>query len=222
MSVEKTSIIEETDPADAVEQPVAEEASEASAGTEDDEATERTDEGTRPGRVRRLAAGARVLSSRRILAAVLALLVAGSLGLLGWQLYYTYLPDRETDAAAAKSAVAAASEGAVAILSYTPETLDQDFATAKSRLTGDFLSYYENFTQQIVAPAAKQKSIRTTAVVLRAALKEFHPDSAEVLLFVNQTTQSASLQQPTLASSSVEVKLTRANGKWLISAFTPL
>jgi Mce-associated membrane protein len=89
-------------------------------------------------------------------------------------------------------------------------------------LTGDFLTYYNQFTQQIVAPAARQKSVKTTAVVLRAALSEFHPDSAVVLLFVNQTTQSKDRPEPTLSSSSVMVALTKADGKWLISSFNPV
>jgi Mce-associated membrane protein len=153
---------------------------------------------------------------------VVALLVVASLSLLGWLFYFSYLPDRETDAAAQKAAISAASEGTVAVLSYTPDTLDRDFSSAKSHLTGDFLSYYDQFTQQIVAPAAKQKSVKTTAVVLRAALSDFHPNSAVVLLFVNQTTQSKDRPEPTLSSSSVLVTLTKADGKWLISSFNPV
>ena len=111
---------------------------------------------------------------------------------------------------------------ALPILSYTPDTLDHDFSSAKSHLTGDFLSYYDQFTQQIVAPAAKQKSVKTTAVVLRAALSEFHPNSAVVVLFVNQTTQSKDRPEPTMTSSSVLATMTKANGKWLISSFNPI
>src|SRR5262249_34218698 len=101
-----------------------------------------------------------------------------SVSLLGALYWFSYRPDRATDGAAAKAAISAASDGAVAVLSYSPDTLDRDFSSAKSHLTGDFLSYYDQFTQQIVAPAAKQKSLKTTAVVLRAALSEFHPNSA--------------------------------------------
>jgi Mce-associated membrane protein len=152
----------------------------------------------------------------------LAVLVVISVALLGWSLYFLYLPDRETDAAAAKSALSAASDGTVAVLSYSPETVDRDFAAAKSHLTGDFLKYYEQFTQQIVGPAAKQKGVKTTAVVLRAALSgELHPDSANVLLFVNQTTQSKDRPEPTMTSSSVVAIMTKADGKWLISSFNP-
>ncbi|EUA50981.1 putative twin-arginine translocation pathway signal [Mycobacterium xenopi 3993] len=127
-----------------------------------------------------------------------------------------------TDAAAAKSAISAATDGTVAILSYSPDSLDRDFATAKSHLTGDFLSYYNQFTDQIVAPAAKQKSLKTSAVVVRAAVSEIHPDSAVVLVFVNQSTVSKDRPDPALTSSSVLVTLTKANGKWLISSFNPV
>ena len=205
------------------------ETAESEAGTEetvDAEETERIDDDdpddSRPGRLRRFGSRAKASLSGRILAGLLAVLVVISLALLGWSLYFLYLPDRETDADAAKSALSAASDGTVAVLSYSPETLDRDFSSAKSHLTGDFLKYYEQFTQQIVGPAAKQKGVKTTAVVLRAALSgELHPDSASVLLFVNQTTQSKDRPEPTMTSSSVVAMMTKADGKWFISSFNP-
>jgi Mce-associated membrane protein len=174
------------------------------------------------GRLKRLAARVKQLASERLLAALTGLLVVVSLVLLAGLFYFWYRPDQATDAAAAKAAISAASDGTVAILSYSPETLDNDFSSAKSHLTGDFLSYYDQFTRQIVAPAAKLKSVKTSAVVLRAALSELHPDSAVVLLFVNQSTQSADKPEPTLTSSSVTVTLKKADGKWLISLFSPV
>jgi Mce-associated membrane protein len=194
--------------------------------TVDAEQTERTDDDnsddSRPGRLKRFGSRAKASLPGRILAGLLAVLVAISVALLAWSLYFLYLPDRETDAAAAKSALSAASDGTVAVLSYSPETVDRDFASAKSHLTGDFLKYYEQFTQQIVGPAAKQKGVKTTAVVLRAALSgELHPDSANVLLFVNQTTQSKDRPEPTMTSSSVVAIMTKADGRWLISSFNP-
>ena len=66
--------------------------------------------------------------------------------------------DQDVDQAVAAKVIQSAADGTVALLSYTPDTLDKDFANAKSRLTGDFLNYYTQFTQDIVTPAAKQKS----------------------------------------------------------------
>lgn len=178
--------------------------------------------GKKPHPLKRFAARAKKRLSGKILSAVLALLVVASLTLLGGLFWFLYRPDRATDAAAAKAVISAASDGTVAILSYSPDTLDRDFSSAKSHLTGDFLSYYDQFTQQIVAPAAKQKAVKTNAVVLRAAISDLHPDSATVLLFVNQSTQSKDRPEPTFTSSSVTVTLTKANGKWLISSFNPV
>jgi Mce-associated membrane protein len=199
-----------------------EETAEVGETTEVAESDDTDDHAKEPGRLRRFAAEAKRRSSGKILPAVLALLVVASLTLLGGLYWFSYRPDRATDAAAAKTAISAASEGTVAVLSYSPDTLDRDFSSAKSHLTGDFLTYYNQFTQQIVAPAAKQKSVKTSAVVLRAALSEFHADSAVVLLFVNQSTQSKDRPEPALTSSSVVVQLTKADGKWLISSFNPV
>jgi Mce-associated membrane protein len=191
--------------------------------TADVEATEQVEaEDAKPGSLAGLIDRVKQLSRGKVLAALLALLVVASATLAACLLYFQYLPDRDTDAAAAKSALTAASEGTVAILSYSPETLDRDFSSAKSRLTGDFLSYYSKFTEQIVAPAAKQKSVKTNAVVVRAAVSELHPDSAVVLVFVNQSTVSKDRPEPSLTSSSVLVTLTKADGKWLISSFNPV
>ena len=213
MTADETSVQDKAD---------AEETTDADEKTDADDAKDPHEDGAAPGRLKRFAAQVKKRSSGKIFFALLALLVVASLSLLGALFYFSYLPDRETDAAAEKAAISAASEGTVAVLSYTPDTLDHDFSSAKSHLTGDFLSYYDQFTQQIVAPAAKQKSVKTTAVVLRAALSDFHPNSAVVLLFVNQTTQSKDRPEPTMTSSSVLATMTKANGKWLISSFNPI
>jgi Mce-associated membrane protein len=107
-------------------------------------------------------------------------------------------------------------------LSYSPETLDRDFATAKSHLTGDFLDYYNTFTTQVVAPAAAQKAVKTNAAVVRAAVTELRSGAAVVLVFVNQSTSSSDKPNPSMSSSSVLVTLTRVDDAWLISSFDPV
>jgi Mce-associated membrane protein len=223
-SVEETAEVK----ADAEVTEVAEATVEAegAADTEDAVAAEETkridDDDPRPGRLKRFNGRVKALSSGRILTALFVFLVVASLSLLGGLFYHWYLPDRATDAAAAKAAISAASEGTVAVLSYSPNTVDNDISSAKSHLTAPFLTYYDQFSNQIVAPAAKQKSVKQSTVVLRAALSELRADSAVVLLFVNQSTQSADRPEPSMTNSSVQVTLTKADGKWLISSFTPL
>jgi len=151
---------------------------------------------------------------------ILLLLISGSAAT--WLYFKQYRPDKQTDASVATAVVNAASDGTVALLSYSPDSLDKDFAAAKSHLSGDFLSYYNQFTEQIVAPAAKQKSLKTNARVLGAAVQELHPDSAVVLVLVDQSTTSKDNPDPSMASSSVLVSLTRVNGNWLITKFEPV
>ncbi|HME76433.1 MAG TPA: hypothetical protein VKI00_12500 [Mycobacterium sp.] len=154
------------------------------------------------------------------LALILLLLVSGALA--AWLYVKQYRPDEQTDTAAAQSAVNAARDGVVALLSYKPDTLNEDFAAAKSHLTGDFLNYYDQFTREIVTPAAKEKALTTTAQVVGAAASELHPNSAVVLLFVNQATVSKERPDPAMASSTVLVSLTKVNGTWLINKFQPI
>jgi Mce-associated membrane protein len=158
----------------------------------------------------------------RIGVILLAAALVASAVVASWLFFFQYRPDREIDAAAAKVALDAASKGSVALLSYAPDSLDKDFAAAKSHLTGDFLSYYTQFTEQIVTPAAKQKSVKTSAAVVQAAVSELHPDSAVVLVFVNQTTTSKENPDGAFAASAVKVGLKKIKGAWLISSFDPV
>ncbi|MGO9385616.1 MAG: hypothetical protein ACLP4W_26890 [Mycobacterium sp.] len=159
---------------------------------------------------------------RRIVPIVLVPLLLISGGVATWLYFKQYRPDQQTDAGVSRAVASAASDGTTALLSYSSDSLDKDFAAARSHLAGDFLSYYDQFTQQSVAPVAKQKSMKTTARVTGAAVSELHPDSAVVLVFVDQTTTSKDSPQPAVAVTSALVHLTRVNGNWLITKFTPV
>ncbi|MBF6354165.1 twin-arginine translocation pathway signal [Nocardia higoensis] len=168
--------------------------------------------------------------SRRILAllraergiTLLSILAIASAALAVTLWATQYRTDSHVDEAAARAAVDAATTGTVALLSYAPETIDADFASARTHLTGEFLAYYSQFTQQIVAPAAKEKSVATDAAVVRAAVAELTPDRAVVLVFINQTTTSADKPDPATTASSVRVSLTKVEDSWRISQFEPV
>lgn len=153
---------------------------------------------------------------------LVTLLLVGACGYAGGYFFFVYHNDLQTDKAAAHQAVTAASDGAVALLSYSPETLDRDFANAKSRLTEDYLAYYQRFADQIVGPSAQRAQVTTKATVVKAAASELHPNSAVVLVFVRQKTSSKEKPEPVMTSSSVRVTLTKVNGAWLIEKFDAL
>ncbi|KAA0084790.1 twin-arginine translocation pathway signal [Mycolicibacterium sp. P9-64] len=133
-----------------------------------------------------------------------------------------YRSDERTTFADGRSVAAAAEGATVALLSYKPESLDADMAAAKAHLTGEFLTYYSQFSDEIAAPAAKQKGIVTTAAVVRSAVADLQPTKASVLLFVNQTTTSRERPEPSQTASSVMVTMTEVAGRWLISSFDPV
>jgi Mce-associated membrane protein len=138
-------------------------------------------------------------------------------------LYLTqYRTDVQTDDAAASAAVLAASDGTVALLSYQPDSVDTDLAAAKNHLTGEFLIYYGKFSDEILLPAAKERAVSTEASVVRAAEVAIHPNTAKVLVFVNQTTTSRERPDASQTASSVMVSLAKVDGRWLISAFDPI
>ena len=151
---------------------------------------------------------------------VAALLVsAATAGSVYWWLYR---PDRLTDTAGQEQMLSAAREATEALLSYSPEKVDTDVATAKALLTGDFLQKYTEFADTVVVPAAKGRGVKTEANVARAALSQMRPDDAHVLIFVNQVTTSKERPTPALATSSVMVTMVRSAGRWLVSEFNPI
>jgi Mce-associated membrane protein len=148
--------------------------------------------------------------------------VIAAVGLAACLFVLHYRPDRQLDDAAAQRAIRAASDGAVAALSYSSENMERDFTRARSHLTGDFLAYYDKFTKEIVIPTVQQKHLGQTASVLRAAVLELEPNSAVVLVFLNETTTSKDKPQPLITSSAVRITLTKVGGSWLISKLDPV
>lgn len=115
-----------------------------------------------------------------------------------------------------------AADGAVAVLSYKFDTVDQDLERAQSLLTGQFADYYKNFTAEVVVPAAKEKKVNTEANIAGSAVEQADSDRAVALVFVNQSTVTADNASPTLTASSVRVELQKIDGKWLIEKFDPV
>jgi Mce-associated membrane protein len=152
---------------------------------------------------------------------LLTLLVVASTGFAAGLFVVEYRPDQQTDDAVAQQVIQAASEGSVALLSYSSDSLSHDFTSAKSRLTDDFQDYYKRFTEQVVAPAA-QRGLTTRARVVRAAVSELHRNSAVVLVFISQQMTSRDKPEPVQTGSSVSVTLTKVEGSWLIAEFDGL
>lgn len=127
---------------------------------------------------------------------------------------------RDGDSAAAES-VQVAKDSTIALLSYKPDTVEQQLSDARSLLTGDFQQAYTDLTTDVVIPGAKEKQISAVATVPAAASVEAEPNRAVVLVFVNQTVVVGA-DAPTDTASSVRVTLEKTGDRWLISGFDPV
>jgi Mce-associated membrane protein len=169
----------------------------------------------------RAAARRRGIPVRSVVALWVAVAMA-SMAQPTWMYVFRARPDEQTGPAAQQAALAAATDGSVALLSYSSNDVDRDIAAAKSHLTGGLLAYFTTFAEQTVRPAAKQKSVETTAAVTKAAVSDMHPGSASVLLFITQTTKSSDHPEPWLTTSTVVVTVDNVGGSWLIEKFEPV
>src|SRR5581483_10129656 len=111
----------------------------------------------------------------------LVLILALGVGYLKW------LDGKERESRiAAEQSVKAASESTIAILSYKPETVDQDLKAAADRLTAGFRQQYTQLVADVVAPGAKQQHIAAVATVPAAASVTATENHAVVLVFIDK------------------------------------
>ncbi len=190
---------------------------EADAVDNADEPTETADEASEsaePQTPKRRIQWARVFAFG-VLPAVALLLALGA-GYLKWM--DNSVRDSET---ARIQSVQAAKDSTIALLSYKPDTVEQQLGAARDLLTGDFRDSYTSLTNDVVIPGAKQKQIAAVATVPAAASVSAKPNHAVVLVFVNQTV-IVGQDAPTDTASSVRVTLDKVGDRWLISKFDPV
>jgi Mce-associated membrane protein len=208
---------EETDTGQAEETATEEAAGKADEVDKADEPTDTADEtseSAEPAKPERRIQWARVFAFG-VLPAV-ALLLALAAGYLKW----IDNSVRNSDVARDES-VQAAKDSTTALLSYKPDTVEQQLGAARDLLTGDFRDSYTSLTNDVVIPGAKQKQIAAVATVPAVASVSANPNHAVVLVFVNQTV-IVGRDAPTDTASSVRVTLDKIGDRWLISKFDPV
>jgi Mce-associated membrane protein len=145
-----------------------------------------------------------------------ALMLTMAAGWLKWQAC-----SEDIDRAAGPQVVQAASDTAVAVLSYRPDTVEKDLGAASNRLTGTFRDAYTSLIHDVIIPGAKDKQISAVAKVPAAALVKVTGSHAVVLLAVDQTITVGN-DPPSNTASSVRVTLDKVGSRWLISGFDPV
>jgi Mce-associated membrane protein len=146
----------------------------------------------------------------------LALLIAIAAGLLKWQ----YSSLRDADISRTQS-VEAAKGCAVALLTFRPDTVENDVQAALDRLTGEFLDSYQQTTREVLIPDVKEQQVFSTSTDPVAAPVSVNDNHAVVLLFVDQTMKVGDAP-PARAPLSVRMKLDKIGERWLVSEWDPV
>jgi Mce-associated membrane protein len=192
--------VDKTDDADEVDEPT--------------ETGDETSESAGPEKPKRSIQWARVFAFG-VLPAVALLLALGA-GYLKW------MDNSVRDSQTARiESTQAAKDSTIALLSYKPDTVEQQLNGARDLLTGDFRDQYTSLIHDVVIPGAKQKQISAVATVPAIASVSAKPNHAVVLVFVNQTVVIGQ-DAPTDTASSVRVTLDKVGDRWLISKFDPV
>ena len=150
---------------------------------------------------------------------VLGLLAAVAVGLAAY--FWTQSSEAEAAAQAQTRAPAAAERAAQAILSYNFESLDADKDKAARFLTDDYRPDYIDTFDTLVAESAVDLKADVEAQVVASSVTRASPKSADVLLFVNQTTTStANNGEPQTALNRVTLDMQEVDGTWLVNGIT--
>ncbi len=195
----------------------AEEQGDTPADTETDETAEsreaRDETGDEP-------AGGRSFGWKRMLVfgllPVVAVLLMVAAGYLKW-----VDGSARADDMARQQSVRAAEDATVALLSYRPETVEQQLSEARKFTTGGFRNFYTSLIHNVVIPGAKEKHVSAVANVPAGAPVSVDENHAVALLFVDQTV-TVGTQAPTNTESRVRVTLDKVDGRWLVSGFEPV
>ena len=151
---------------------------------------------------------------------ILPLLVVAAafvVGFLKWQSDSVAAPS----GGAGAQPVIAATEGAIAMLSYRADHVQEDLTAASERMTGGFRGEYTTLINDVVIPGAAEKRISAATTVPAAALLSSDGDRAQVLVYINQTT-TVGAEPPTDTQSSARVDMERVGNAWLIAGFEPI
>ncbi|CAJ1496038.1 hypothetical protein [[Mycobacterium] burgundiense] len=158
--------------------------------------------------------------SRKV--AALVVLPATAIAMTAGAAYFKYESETASASrAAGTEAVAAAGETIAAMLTYTPDTVEQTLTAAQLRLTGSFHDEYTQLMHDEVIPEARQRQVRTVASIPALGVIHAESDKVLVLAYVNQHA-AAGAEPPTDTATTVRATLEKVDGRWLISGFEPI
>ncbi|WP_433713219.1 h domain protein [Nocardia sp. CA-084685] len=167
--------------------------------------------------------GGRVTGGRRrliLVASAIALVIVALAAICGVT-GYKYWNDRKSEQARTQ-AVPAAQRTVEAMFTYNFKTVDAELPKAADNLGGSFRDDYLKLIKEAIAPGAKEKELNVQATTQATGVVSAEPAHAVVLLYLNQVSTGKDSPQANISTSRVRVSLDKNDGRWLVSAVTPI
>lgn len=146
-----------------------------------------------------------------LLAVVGALVVVSA---LGWGGYTTW--QHSLDDEARTTALERGRQFATDLATYNFQNLDQNLSVVRENSVGEFAGQYAqvaaNLQDMIV-----QYQATSSAQIISAGLAGSDRDSAEVLVFLDQTITNTNSPDPRIDRNRMQLSLVREDGKWKLS-----
>ncbi|CRZ16371.1 hypothetical protein [Mycolicibacterium neworleansense] len=152
-----------------------------------------------------------------IIALVVGVVVASGLGF--WQLSVKGQPAPAPiadDDHAREQVTGFVATNVVKMLSFTPTTSRAEIDAVTELLTGPAVDEYRKTIR------AKADNVTQSATVRNTGVESLTADDAEVVAFVDQTSETTGNDQSTKDALAYRVSLTRVDGDWRISELEPL
>lgn len=115
------------------------------------------------------------------------------------------------------AAPARAEKAANALLSYSHDSIDADIERTTPFLTPDYADKYTSTMRDVVADPAAQTEATVKAEVLSTGVVDAGPERTDVLVFVNQTTESTTADEPQTALNRAILTMVQRDGAWVVS-----
>ena len=130
--------------------------------------------------------------------------------------------DARQDDAARAAVLKEVREAVPDSLGYDYARLDEDVDSGAGHLTPEFAVEYRSLAESSIRPTAVKYKAIVVADLVSAGVESVDRRSAQVLIFVNQTTRTTALPAPRVDSSRVRVRLERSGGHWRVGSIEPL
>jgi Mce-associated membrane protein len=118
--------------------------------------------------------------------------------------------------------VATAPASVVIVLTYQPDSMPDDIAAAKSKLTDPYLADYTRQANEVLMQTAVERKISLSTRVVATSVVSVKRSSATLLMTLSGTTTSPTTPAPVEVPSTVRVGMKKVGGQWLIAKMDPL